>query len=186
MIYLLAFICASCAWVKNEGLVFFILFTIGFLFINYKNKPVLKKYLIGLIIPILVVGSFKLFFSPANDLVAANNNRLPHLASYLFDLKRYITILKFAATTITSNYMIVPVLIFIVAIFKGKFFLSFSFIIVILLLAAYFLVYLLTPYDLNWHLSTSLSRILQHVFPALIYLLVLALKEVKYKPVLTI
>jgi uncharacterized membrane protein len=39
-----------------------------------------------------------------------------------------------------------------------------------LLTGFYFLVYLVTPKDLTWHLSTSLERLVTHIFPSFILL----------------
>jgi hypothetical protein len=178
-VYILGFICVSCAWVKNEGLVFYILFTIGFLLVNYKNIQTLKKYFIGMIIPALVVVYFKLFLSPANDLISANNKQLSSLTTVLYDTGRYATILKFGINTLIDNYMAALILIFVVIILNRKAFLSLPFIVISVLLAAYFIIYLITPHDLSWHLSTSLYRVFQQVYPASIYLLFLSLKNVK-------
>ncbi|MGZ3872096.1 MAG: hypothetical protein ACXVJD_04225 [Mucilaginibacter sp.] len=178
-IYILGFICASCAWIKNEGIVFYILFTAGYLLINYRHKQVLMKYFAGIIMPTLVIASFKLFFSPANDLVAASQHRTFPIFAALFDLKRYEMIVKFGIDVLISNYMPAVILIITAFVFNQKFFLSFTFAVIVLLLSTYFVVYLTTPYDLRWHLSTSLYRLLQHVYPALIYLLLIAVKNIK-------
>ena len=178
-VYILGFICASCAWVKNEGLVFYILFTIGFLLSNYKNIQTLKKYFIGMIIPALVVVSFKLFFSPANDLISANNKQLFSLVTVLSDTGRYLTIFKFGINTLISNYMPALILSFVVLTLNRKAFLSFPSIIISSLLVIYFVIYLITPHDLSWHLSTSLYRLFQQIYPALIYLLLLSLKNIR-------
>lgn len=42
-----------------------------------------------------------------------------------------------------------------------------------LMLAGYILAYLLTPYPLAWHLDTSLSRLLLHLWPTLVFALLL-------------
>lgn len=182
-IYALGFICASCAWVKNEGIAFFVLFTLGFLLMNFKNMQVLKKYFIGIAIPVLVVASFKISFAPANDLISAQNKHLLSLSAVLSDPGRYVTILKFAFNTLISSYMCAVIVIFAVLVFDRKFFLSLPFIIISALLGVYFITYLITPYDLNWHLSTSLNRLLQQVYPALIYLLFRQLSRVKWPAV---
>jgi len=174
--YLLGFICASCAWVKNEGLVFYVLFTAGFIFSNYRHLPVLKKYLTGAIVPTLVLASFKLFFAPANDLISADNKQLFSLSVVLTDWSRYATICKFWLNTLVSNYIYALILIFAAFVVNRRFFASMPAIIIALLLLGYFIIYLVTPHDLNWHLYTSLYRIIQHVYPALIYLILLDFK----------
>ncbi|MCO5948750.1 hypothetical protein [Mucilaginibacter flavidus] len=174
--YLLGFICASCAWVKNEGLVFYVLFTVGFILSNYRLLPVLKKYLTGAIVPTLALVSFKLFFAPANDLISADNKQLFSLSVVLTDWSRYATIFKFWLNTLLSNYIYALILVFAAFVVNRRLFASMPAIIIALLLLGYFIIYLVTPHDLNWHLYTSLYRIIQHVYPALIYLILLDFK----------
>ena len=181
---LLGFICASCAWVKNEGMAFYILFTLCFIAGNYKQLSVLKKYFAGLILPTLVLVSFKLFFAPANDLVSADNKHLSSISAVLTDAGRYSTILEFWLKTLISQYMYILVLVFAVFILNRKFFRSLPAVVIGALLLAYFVIYLITPHDLKWHLSTSVSRIFLHVYPAIVYLILLAINEVKESPIL--
>jgi archaellum biogenesis protein FlaJ (TadC family) len=42
--------------------------------------------------------------------------------------------------------------------------------------AGYFFIYLITPHDLSWHISTSMDRVISHLFPMLIFWLFVALK----------
>ncbi|MDB5017719.1 MAG: hypothetical protein JWQ84_2551 [Mucilaginibacter sp.] len=177
--YILGFICASCAWVKNEGMVFYIIFTIGFLLTNIKNLQTFKKYLMGILVPTLFLIAFKVFYAPVNDLVAANSKGVSSFKSVLFNTGRYITIIKFGINMLMNNYMILLMLILAAVVFNRKFFKSFPFIIILLLLGAYFFAYLTTPYDLVWHLTTSIDRLIQQVYPALIYLILLSLREIK-------
>lgn len=181
-IYILGFICASCTWVKNEGIAFFVLFTIGFLLMHFKNRQTLKKYFIGMLIPVLVIGSFKVFFAPANDLISGQNKQLFSLSAALSDSGRYVMILKFALNTLISNYAPALLMIFVLFVVNHKTFLSLPFLIISALLGVYFVTYLITPYDLNWHLSTSLDRLFQQVYPALVYLLLRSLASVKWPP----
>ncbi len=41
---------------------------------------------------------------------------------------------------------------------------------------AYYAVYLITPYDLTWHLSYSIERIFLQVFPLIAFFVLLATK----------
>jgi hypothetical protein len=41
--------------------------------------------------------------------------------------------------------------------------------IILLMLAGYFLVYVITPYDLEWHLNTSLSRLFVQLWPSFLF-----------------
>jgi uncharacterized membrane protein len=78
-----------------------------------------------------------------------------------------------------TNYIYVSILLFIILLINRKLISSFPFTILSLLLIVYFIIYLLSPYDLTWHLSTSLSRIFQHVYPAFIYLAGVSFKNFK-------
>jgi hypothetical protein len=37
--------------------------------------------------------------------------------------------------------------------------------------AGYYLVYVITPYDMDWHIRTSYGRLLVHLFPTLAFVL---------------
>jgi len=94
-------------------------------------------------------------------------------------------ILKFWLNTLISYYTYALILIVIIFIVNRKFLLSLPIVVITTLLLAYFVIYLITPHDLTWHLYTSCSRIFQHVYPALIFLLLLGLKDAKAAVVLT-
>jgi hypothetical protein len=46
----------------------------------------------------------------------------------------------------------------------------------ILTLAGYFAVYLITPYDIYWHLRFSLTRLFLQLWPSMIFLFFLAVE----------
>lgn len=52
-----------------------------------------------------------------------------------------------------------------------------SFLTLVLLVLGYIFVYLITPYDLSWHLATSLTRLLYHVYPSVIFLILISVKQ---------
>jgi hypothetical protein len=45
---------------------------------------------------------------------------------------------------------------------------------VLLQVAGYFMIYILTPHDLEWHIRTSLYRLIIHVFPSFLLIFFLA------------
>lgn len=178
---LLGFICASCAWVKNEGIVFYLLFSLCFLMINLKNFPILKRYFLGILLPTLVLISFKLLLAPANDLVAANHGHTQSIISKLLDMHRYLTITQFIVNTVFDYYLYGVILMVAAFVLNRRFLISFPFLTLVALFAVYCIVYLLTPYDLTWHLYTSMNRLFLHVYPSFIYLSLLSLGSIKYK-----
>lgn len=181
LVYLLGFICGSCGWVKNEGLLFCLVFTAFFILANYRNGRLLVRYVAGLLIPLLVIISFKIFYAPANDLVSTENKQLTTLSSVLLDTARYGFIFKSFITTSISNYPQALILVLALIVHKRRAFLTIPFAVIATMLAAYFAIYLISPYNLEWHLYTSLYRVYQHVYPALIYLLLLSFDGITLK-----
>ena len=162
--FLIGFFSASCGWIKNEGLVFFFIFSFFFVIHNFKISKYIKYYFLGTLIPLLVLIVFKLQYAPSNDLIKGQNN------SYLkiMDIHRYITILNFLIHHLRIYYQLIIVLIFM-SISSWAYYKTFSFQVIISLLIVYFFVYILTPYNIEWHLRTSYDRLILHVTPALLY-----------------
>ena len=176
-VFLLAFICASSGWVKNEGIVFSLLFTLCFLIKNYKDRLAILKYGGGFVIPMLIVISFKWFYAPANSIVA-HQHGVSSFRAHLLAPAKYMTIGKAVIDMIFTNYLMLPILAVVVFLYNAKFLLSLPLMVIYLLMGAYFVAYLAAPGDLNWLLSTSLIRLVEHVFPALIFLLLFGLKGI--------
>ncbi|MBE9664010.1 hypothetical protein [Mucilaginibacter myungsuensis] len=161
-----AFMAASGTWVKNEGWLFFVVFTLAFLIRNYRSAGLIKKYAIGAALPLIVSLSFKLFYAPANDLVAAGGKSL---LTYIKDPARYIAIIKFILVALTGRYILLTAVLMTALILCRRYFVSSTFMILALVFMGYMVVYLTTPYGLDWHLTTSFDRVLQHLCPSLIF-----------------
>ena len=43
-------------------------------------------------------------------------------------------------------------------------------VVLLLMLAGYFIIYLISPYELNYHLMTSLNRLYMHLWPSAVFL----------------
>jgi len=179
--YFLAFICASCTWIKNEGDLFYLVFTTVFIISNYKRGPVITKYLIGSILPLIVTICFKVFFAPANDLVAASDNQMSRQIGDLKDVSRYNIIFKTYATTLLDRFLPAVILVLSLLLVNRNFFKSFAFIVIFILFSGFTLIYLTTPYDLGWHLYTSLWRLLYQIYPSLLYISIIAYGNVLSK-----
>jgi hypothetical protein len=181
-VYIISFVCVSCAWVKNEGIVFMLLFSGCFIMANYKNRGALKKYFTGAIIPLTIWASFKLCYSPANSVVA-NNTTVNALTAHLTDVERYAIIIKAWIKMLFSKYLVLVVLTLAGLIKNRPGLVRLPFVVISLLIASYFVVYLVAPGNVNWLLYTSLVRLFLHVYPALVYLLLATLKGNKNKNV---
>ncbi len=167
------------AWTKNEGLLFLLTGSFAWIILLYRQGQLrgLKWYALGLALPLAVIVYFKLFLTPPNDLFdtagsagllerLTNFERYPAIAWYFFRQIFDFGNGKFSILLIAIYGMIAgldksdnrrqPVLAASVA--------------VLLQLMGYFLVYALSPHDIDWHLRTSMYRLMVHVFPAMLFL----------------
>lgn len=167
---LAGFLTGLAAWTKNEGLVIVIGFTLVWFILGVqKGWGSFKGYLAGLAFPLAVVLLFKFFLAPTNDLAAGARN-IWELAT---DAGRISLILTRAAKTLWDfDKSPIPLIGLIIAygFFIGKSRLRpaglwLLGVVIFIQLSAYFMIYLITPHDLEWHLRTSLGRLYLHVFP---------------------
>lgn len=188
----LAGFAAGCAaWTKNEGLVFALVTSIVMLtlLVRQQKQTVsqLGMYFLGLLGPLITCLYFKIaVYSPSEYTF---NRNMQEVLSKVSDSHRYTTILKSFITTAWSfgNWTLhpfVPLLALLLAlgvdrqIFRSKGWLG-GFVVVALMVIAYFAVYVLTPYELRDHLGSSLNRLCMQLWPAVVLLLGLAMKRPK-------
>ena len=167
------------AWTKNEGLLFLLSGSAAWLVMFHRRNQLkeLKWYALGLALPLAVIIYFKLFLAPPNDLFdpAGSTN----LFQRFTDFEKYTIIAGNFYSQIFSfgNGKISILLIAVYGLFIGleksnnrKQSVIAAMIAVFLQLAGYFLVYVLTPHDINWHLRTSLYRLMVHIFPSALFI----------------
>ncbi|MFN8432378.1 MAG: hypothetical protein U0V18_00045 [Anaerolineales bacterium] len=170
-------------WAKNEGLMAIVGVTIVWALLGLKKeeRPALVKYGIGLIFPVFVIVLFKIFLAPSNDLMSAQGS----LLDKIFDVERYKTIFS-VAIPMLWNLGNTPIsivgLIILAALLVGRsenrLLGVWTLVVIILIqLAAYFGIFVLTPRDLDWHLNTSLDRLYLHILPLAFLLFFLWLKS---------
>ncbi|WP_215235235.1 hypothetical protein [Dyadobacter linearis] len=173
LLVLLGFFAGSATWVKNEGQLFFVVFSFLFLLQNLRKPVTVLRYVAGALIPLLILLHFKFVLAPANDLVHAS--RGAELLDLIASPMRYLLIAKYLLLTAFEYYWIVILLSAIVLFNKIPFVRTFPFAVITMVLLGYFAVYLTTPHDLTWHLEASTDRLLHHIYPACIYLMLLKL-----------
>lgn len=179
IMFLVGFTVSCATWTKNEGLLFLalVIFSISGNLLILDSRRSFKEFfsfLLGLAPIFCTVLFFKLKFAPPNDIVNLKN--LSYMWSYLFQFNRYLQVfLEFSKKIIFYNDGIV-ILMFIYLIFCGfdKTFLNHRrslapATIIALLLVGYFFSYIISPNDLAWHLSTSLRRLIIHIFPSCVF-----------------
>jgi hypothetical protein len=170
---------AGCAgWTKNEGLVF-IIATSAALLAPMFWEPVLtiRRYLAfaaGLAVPISVILWFKLTVAPPSDIFG--NAHYHDVVERLANPDRYLTIWLHVSDAFWSfgQWMIHPIWLLLGYVglqgIDRKMLLNVAWLqgaaICVLVLAGYFAVFALSPFDLQWYLDSSLPRLCLHLWPA--------------------
>ncbi|TLV02537.1 hypothetical protein [Dyadobacter luticola] len=175
LVFVLGIVAGSTSWIKNEGMLFFLVFSFSFLCFHFKKPAVIFRYILGALIPFIIVIHFKLKLAPANDLI--HGGREKDLLSLISDPNRYWLIIKHFTMTGITDYWIMLLLVMIVLINKMPVIRTLPFMAISLVLVGYILVYLTTPHDLDWHLGASVDRLFHHIYPAAVYLFLLKFSE---------
>lgn len=188
---LAGFLTGAALWTKNEGWAFLVSITLAKVLLDLIYRNILSKslkwwgyFLIGLSPLLLVTVYFKIAYAPPGDILSGLD--LIAIKAKLLTVSRYLTIIRSTRNQI-FNYgnLIVPFfpLLVIYGIMVGISFpksqardILFLTLRVLLLVMIYFFVYLFTPKDLNWHLNTSIERLITQVLPSflLLYFLVVS------------
>lgn len=171
LLVLSGFMAGLAGWTKNEGLLLIAVGPFALIMASPKNiKRSLLYYLAGLAIPLMIIFFLK-SLTPTNDLL---NNDRNSLIAKITDLSRYWEVLKAFAKSFFNSSVIF--LFIYTAIMhnhltpdfkKGSFAL---FALLLLQLLGYFVVFVITPNDLAWQLSTSMDRLILQVTPLLLFL----------------
>jgi hypothetical protein len=180
---------AMAAWTKNEGVVFVLLmFLIAVIVAVRRRDGRQLLWSIAGATPILIVAvGFKLALAPASGLVEGQS--LTVILTRLMDPDRHMTVLGlmaqhtmrwsapfafavFPIVSLVAAWMAVGIggVVRVMALVLG------------LMLASYYVVYVTTPFDITWHVSTSIDRLLVQLWPALVLTVGLGLQSTAYSP----
>lgn len=187
--------CSFAAWTKNEGLLFLLAILAARLLVffmtaskaatseappepNWNARQAstsLAFFLAGLLPLLLLIAWFK-------HSVGASNELFSSIAFHkLLDASRYHAILKWYGKEFLrfGDWLLIPGTVLLAGLYfaaPGKRTQAAdpgsraSHIALVLTLAGYFLIYLITPYELYWHLRFSLNRLFLQLWPAVIFL----------------
>lgn len=165
------FMAGMCGWTKNEGLIFIVAISLSLIIIDSEK---LKKnwlyFFAGALLPLLVILYFK-SLAPPNDLIL---NTTSGLLDRILEPTRYTTIFKsFFSAFLLPQALVIYIYTLVMGIYpasinrKG---ISSVTLLLVLQILGYGVIYLLTPYDLDWHLLTSQSRLIFQVTPLAIFI----------------
>jgi hypothetical protein len=160
------------AWTKNEGLAFAALSTAIWLVAARADRAAVRNFLAGISFPLLVVGLFKIFLAPANDVLGADQD----LPALVLDPTRYEALLRVGA--LTFRYMdgspllvLIGLLLYALALGPARRAtpgLAPAVLILLGQLAMYFAVLVITPYSPEWHVRSSIGRLYLQVAPLML------------------
>jgi len=178
--------CGMALWTKNEAWFFTFSMLLITIFDSIKDKKLalIKNFFVSLLPFLIITISYKLLLAPQNDIYSVIG--YSDITGNSTDVNRYLVVfkeflIKLLGVSSDNFALFIPVLL-LFALSEGKFFINklntVNFI-PVLTLILYFFIYILTPYSLEWHISTSLSRLLLHLYPCFIFLLLAPLKDYK-------
>ena len=175
---------AMAAWTKNEGVVFVLLMFLIAVIVAVRRRDgrQLLWSIAGATPILIVVVGFKLALAPSSGLVEGQS--LTVILTRLMDPDRHMTVLGlmaqhamrwsapfafavFPIVSLVAAWMAVRIggVVRVMAIVLG------------LMLASYYVVYVTTPFDIAWHVSTSIDRLLVQLWPALVLTVFLGLQS---------
>ena len=178
-------------WTKNEGILFLVSVFAGRFVVCTALKGWKENYrqivffLLGLS-PFLILLIYLKLQAPFNDIVYGSYNKMIFTFLQLVDPSRYTHILSqfLEKGLFFHQFIITPIPILLVYLILlgakieecDKAFLLFAAICLIMMLMGYFFIYVITPRELDWHLRTSLERLLLHLWPAFLFTFFLILQ----------
>ena len=171
-------------WTKNEGSLFVVVvFGAHFLATAFRHawKAYPKElFAIGLgASPMLaLLGSFRVLLSPPSDISLSPTalHQLTVGARYSQIFWGFIDKFKafggwWRAGIHPGTLVVLFLLLYVTTIKPVKSSSVHALLIPVFMLMGYFMVYVVTPYDLQWHIDTSLDRLLLQLWPACVFIL---------------
>jgi 4-amino-4-deoxy-L-arabinose transferase-like glycosyltransferase len=148
---------------KNEGALFVVCLAIAYVKIWCRPREA-QWFVLGILPFVLVLIYFKLVVQVPNDIVAGQGSET---LSRLTTLSRYETVTRAFSQRLEwyakISFLVVMYLLLTGARPAKQLFPIF--LLVALMLCGYFFIYVITPKPLDWHLNTSLHRLVLHVWP---------------------
>jgi hypothetical protein len=172
-------------WTKNEGILFLASIVSALLLsarICKQGKQCISQMVyfgLGLLPLVILLIYFKLQ-APSNDLLYPSYHRLINIAGLILNGSRYLYIIRnFIEQGLTFHqFIITPIPVLVIYLLclgvaikqQDKYFLLTAALCLGIMLTGYFFIYVTTPKNLDWHIRTSLNRLLLHLWPASLFL----------------
>jgi hypothetical protein len=179
LLVLAGFMAGLAAWTKNEGSLFVLVTLLALFIAFFRQHPwrVLGWYVFGLAFPLAIVLYFKEFLAPPSDVMSGG---IAHSIQQALDWSRHVMILKSAGADLLSfggwGIGFIPILLVYALIFKlapssGLRPAYFAIGLILVMQAiGYYGIYLVTPYDLQWHIDFSIGRLVLQLYIPFLFL----------------
>jgi len=180
---------AMAAWTKNEGVIFvLLLFLIAVIVAVRRRDGRQLLWSIAGATPILIVAvGFKLALAPSSGLVEGQS--LAVILTRLMDPDRHMTVLGLMAQHAMSwsapfAFAVFPIVSLVAAWMAVRMggVVRVMATVLGLMLASYYVVYVTTPFDITWHVSTSIDRLLVQLWPAVVLTVFMGLRSSDFSP----
>ena len=177
------------AWTKNEGLLFLgaVVLARVVTLARHESWTSCRRQTLPMLLAalpvLLVIAYFKVRVAPAGDLFSSPANWWRKI----LDPARYWATVQWYAKEFLrfGHWWLIPGTVLLAGYYfmvgrevgsKNEAGIRTSVLALGLTLAGYFAVYLITPYDIHWHLRSSLNRLFLQVWPSAIFLFFLAVR----------
>jgi|GEM_PF-819144 len=173
------FFLGCCPWIKNEGEVLaaiFVLFNVRFFF----TKEHLRYTALGLVAPLITLIIFKTCYPATNDMVGHLGKMIYEQALYA---DRYRVIYSYFIHYLNERFYYIKIIFITYAVLciLTRKMPSRNICMLLTCLICYLLFYVFTHLDLEWHLRTSLDRLMHQLMPAIYYTLLFEIASIAKK-----
>ncbi len=189
LLTLAGFTAGCAAWTKNEGLLF-VLSTVVMILLPVFRHPAktmhrAAMFLLGLFLPLAVTSYYKWTVASTTDIFI--NRTYNEVLMKILDINRYFTIAMASLRTAGSFggwaiHPVIPLVLLLMAtgvnkssLRKGGWLSATG--VFVLMAVGYFALYIITSARLEVHLTTSLDRLMIHLWPTALLLVGLVLKD---------
>jgi hypothetical protein len=171
--FILGIVASTGWWIKNEGLIFYLLSSVYVCYFCAGWSVGFRKFLIGSLPLLILLIVLHGMTTQKNDLISLfSNDFLRKIA----EPSRYFLTIRYLLNVIIMQFPIL--LLALIPLFLARHSREFHpQNILIVLFIAYLAIYIVTPYDPEWHLRTSLNRLILQLYPSVIFFFSLALKR---------
>jgi len=180
-------------WTKNEGQLFllmFILVAVGMILVIYKKRRFPVKLLqlgIGLLLPVLVIFLFKFNLAPANDVV--NTGEISPAVTMLLSPARYGEVVNgliaypkgFGGWSVPIPAIVLALGLLLWHQINKEYISSLASLSLLLILQwiGYFLIYVITPHQVQVHINQSYDRLLMQLYPTFLLLIFISFSPIE-------